>query len=61
MNFFREQILTLPQLIDDVRAPFDAEAARIFDAGFCKSLGRCTRLAVAIVTSLHWQPNLPLR
>ena len=40
MNFFREQILTLPQLIDDVREPFAAEAARVFDAGFCKSLGR---------------------
>jgi glucosamine--fructose-6-phosphate aminotransferase (isomerizing) len=40
MNYFREQILTLPQLIDDVREPFAAEAARVFDAGFCKSLGR---------------------
>ncbi len=32
MNYFREQILTLPQLIRDVAAPFADEAGRIFDA-----------------------------
>jgi glucosamine--fructose-6-phosphate aminotransferase (isomerizing) len=40
MNYFREQILTLPQLIDDVVEPFSHEAARVFDDRFCRSLER---------------------
>jgi glucosamine--fructose-6-phosphate aminotransferase (isomerizing) len=39
-NYFREQILTLPQLIADVHAPFAAEAARIFDADNARSIDR---------------------
>jgi glucosamine--fructose-6-phosphate aminotransferase (isomerizing) len=39
-NYFREQILTLPQLIADVHAPFAAEAERIFDADTSRSIGR---------------------
>jgi glucosamine--fructose-6-phosphate aminotransferase (isomerizing) len=38
MNYFREQILTLPQLISDVLEPFSREAARVFDADFCRTL-----------------------
>ena len=30
-NYFHDQILSLPGLIDDVAAPFAAEAARVFD------------------------------
>ena len=40
MNYFREQILTLPQLIDDVIEPFAHEAARVFDDASCQSLTR---------------------
>ncbi|MCX6019763.1 MAG: SIS domain-containing protein [Chloroflexi bacterium] len=39
-NYFREQILTLPQLIADVAEPFAAEAARIFDANVSRSIVR---------------------
>jgi glutamine---fructose-6-phosphate transaminase (isomerizing) len=35
MNYFREQIVTLPQLIRDVSAPFCDEAARVLDAELC--------------------------
>lgn len=37
-NYFREQILTLPQLIDDVIEPFAAEAERVFTPQFSRSL-----------------------
>lgn len=40
INYFREQILTLPQLISDVHEPFIAEAARIFDADNARSIER---------------------
>jgi glucosamine--fructose-6-phosphate aminotransferase (isomerizing) len=40
MNFFREQILTLPGLIGDVIEPFSAETRRVFDESFCKKLKR---------------------
>jgi len=40
MNYFREQILTLPQLVRDIVEPFLDEAARAFDAAFCRSLER---------------------
>lgn len=39
-NYFHEQILSLPGLIDDVAAPFAAEAARVFDAESSTSIAR---------------------
>lgn len=40
INYFREQILTLPQLIDDVAGPFASEAARVFDRDTSAGLSR---------------------
>jgi glucosamine--fructose-6-phosphate aminotransferase (isomerizing) len=40
MNYFREQILSLPQLIEGCLDPFAAEAGRVFDVDFCKRLSR---------------------
>ncbi|MCL6511394.1 MAG: SIS domain-containing protein [Anaerolineae bacterium] len=40
MNYFREQILTLPRLINDVVEPFLGEATRALDDVFCRSLER---------------------
>jgi len=40
MNLFREQILTLPQLIEDALGNFPHEAARVFDDTTCQTLAR---------------------
>ncbi|BCX03550.1 MAG: hypothetical protein KatS3mg053_1488 [Candidatus Roseilinea sp.] len=40
MNYFREQILTLPQLIKDVTESFLEEATRVLDEDFCRTLER---------------------
>lgn len=40
MNYFREQILTLPQLIEDVTDAFLNEATRVFNDDFCRTLER---------------------
>lgn len=40
MNLFREHILSLPSLIEDVFPIFRAEAERVFDEALCKQLTR---------------------
>lgn len=40
MNYFREQILSLPQLIEDVTRAFLDEAARVLDPDFCRNVER---------------------
>ncbi len=40
MNYFQEQILTLPQLITDVTEAFLDEAARTLDDDFCRTVER---------------------
>ncbi|MFN4293945.1 MAG: SIS domain-containing protein [Thermoflexales bacterium] len=40
MNYFREQVLTLPQLITAVSEAFLDEAARALDDNFCRALER---------------------